>query len=239
MYVSSRFANDDPDTDGDRCMREPSTPSAHRLATGAHPPPTKHNTVTTAIEALPDFPHSIFSHIYMQLTVRPKASHSPSTAPEYMRQKWRAPGRILGTVGCATYTSVRAAQINMGAIRDVLPSYVRRDVGPGNKACSGHRMQIGAHFGTDEQRPRTPCTGRVTDLPVLPETLLRKTHRSNRKLRAGQHATPRSTQRWRSNHKRTATSRAPNLHVGIHNHTQADSEGTVGNMNPLGAALSV
>ena len=23
MYVSSRFANDDPDTDGDRCMREP------------------------------------------------------------------------------------------------------------------------------------------------------------------------------------------------------------------------
>ena len=240
MYVSSRFTNDDPDTDGDRCTREPSTPSAHRLATVAHPPPTKHNTVTTAIEALPDFPHSIFSHIYMQLTARPKASHSPSTAPEYMRPKWRAKGRIQGRrrVVCATY-SVRAAQISMDAICDMLPSYMRRDVGPGNKACSGHRMQIGAHFGTDEQRPRTPCTGRVTDLPVLPETLLRKTHRSNRKLRAGQHATPRSTQRWRSNHKRTATSRALNPHVRIHNYTQANPEGTVGNMNPLEAALFV
>ena len=217
----------------------PSTPSAHRLATVAHPPPTKHNTVTTAIEALPDFPHSIFSHIYMQLTVRPKASHSPSTAPEYMRPKWRASGRILGRVGCATYMSICAAQISMGAIHDVPPSYMPRDVGPGNKVCSGHRMQIGAHFGTDERCPSTPYTGRVTDLPVLPETLQRKTRRSNRKLWAGQHATPRSTQRWRSNHKGTATSRAPNPHVGIHNHTQADSEGTVSNMNPLEAALSV
>ena len=135
--------------------------------------------------------------------------------------------------------SVCAAQISMSAIRDVQPSYMRRDVGPGNKACSGHRMQIGAHFGTDEQRSSTLCTGMVTDLPVLPETLRRKTRRSNRKLWAGQHATPRSTQRWRSNHKGTATSRAPNPHVGIHNHTQADSEGTVSNMNPLEAALSV